>query len=237
MGMLESTIRDDLNQNAPRRMAVLDPLKVVITNYAEGESEQLTAPNHPQREEMGSRILPFGREIVIDRADFREERPNKHFKRLVSGQEVRLRNAYVIRCDEVVKDSSGGITQLNCSYDPETLGKNPADGRKVKGVIHWVSAEHGLPAEVRLYDRLFNTPSPEQVEEGGSFLDNINPDSLSVCSSAILEASLANAEAGDTFQFEREGYFCRDIEDAGEGVITWNRTVTLRDSWAKLEGK
>lgn len=238
MEMLESTIRDDLNEIAPRRMAVLNPLKVVIENYADGDIEELQAPNHPQQPEMESRTLPFGRELFIDRDDFLEVRPNKHFKRLVTGGEVRLRNAYIIRCDEVKKDDAGEIIELRCSYDNDTLGKNPADGRKVKGVIHWVEATHAVPAEVRLYDRLFNRPNPEQLEEGdNSFLDAINPDSLQINRGALLEASLVDAEPGETFQFEREGYFCRDLDDDAEGQPIWNRTVTLRDSWAKISTK
>ena len=231
MGLLEDSIRDDLNVNAHRRMAVLNPLKVVITNYPEGEVEELSAPNHPQNEEMGRRVLPFGREIYIDRADFMEIKPNKKFKRLVTDGEVRLRNSYIIRADEVIKDDSGEIIELRCSYDTETLGKNPADGRKVKGVIHWVSATHGIEAEVRLYDRLFNTPNSDKVEEGQTFLDNINSESLVAIETCYLEPSLADAEVGRAFQFEREGYFCLDA--APEGKPVWNRTVTLRDSWPK----
>ncbi|MCW8887700.1 MAG: glutamine--tRNA ligase/YqeY domain fusion protein [Gammaproteobacteria bacterium] len=230
MGLLEDSIRDDLNVNAARRMAVLNPLKVVITNYPEGEVEELSAPNHPQNEEMGRRVLPFGREVYIDRNDFMEVKPNKKFKRLVTDGEVRLRNSYIIRADEVIKDDVGEIIELRCSYDPETLGKNPADGRKVKGVIHWVSATHGIEAEVRLYDRLFNTPNPDKVEEGQTFLDNINPDSLVAIESCFIESSLADAEVGRAFQFEREGYFCLDATPEGKPV--WNRTVTLRDSWS-----
>ena len=237
MGMLESTIRDDLNQHAPRRMAVLNPLKLVLTNYPAGQVEQLTAANHPQNEAMGTRIIPFCGELYIDRDDFMEQRPNKHYKRLVTGGEVRLRNGYVIRCDEVVKDVNGAPAELRCSYDPDTLGKNPVDGRKVKGVIHWVSAQHGIKADIRLYDRLFKTPNPEQVEEGGHFLDNINPHSLVVNSSSILEPALAQAQPGEVFQFEREGYFCRDITDGDDGQGAWNRTVTLRDSWSTNAGE
>ena len=226
MGVLESVIREDLDASAPRRMAVLNPLKVTISNYPEGQSEDLVAPNHPKFEEMGTRMLPFTREVYIDRGDFMEVAPNKKFKRLVAGGEVRLRNSYVIRCDEVIKDDSGEIVELICSYDPETLGRNP-EGRKVKGVIHWVSADHGAPAEIRLYDRLLKTP-----QAGEDWKDDLNPDSLVVIDNAFVEASLADAEAGVQYQFEREGYFCRDSGTPDR--LVFNRIVTLRDSWAKI---
>ena len=226
MGVLESVIREDLDASAPRRMAVLNPLKVTISNYPEGQREDLVAPNHPKFEEMGTRVLPFSREVYIDRGDFMEVAPNKKFKRLVAGGEVRLRNSYVIRCDEVIKDASGEIVELVCSYDPETLGRNP-EGRKVKGVIHWVSAEQGAPAEIRLYDRLLKTP-----QAGENWKDDLNPDSLVVIDNAFVEASLADAEAGVQYQFEREGYFCRDSGTPDR--LVFNRIVTLRDSWAKI---
>lgn len=232
MGMLESTIRDDLNTNAPRRMAVLNPLKVVIENYPEGKVEELTAANHPQNEEMGSRIVPFGREVYIDRDDFREE-ANKKFKRLVLGKEVRLRYGYVIRCDEVIKDEQGEIIELRCHYDEETLGKNP-EGRKVKGVIHWVSAQHAVAAEVRLYDRLFNHPVPDNAKDGVDYHERLNPESLNVLDQCFLEPALAGATDNERFQFEREGYFCLD-KLSTEQKLVFNRTVTLRDSWAKIE--
>ncbi|MDH5394389.1 MAG: glutamine--tRNA ligase/YqeY domain fusion protein [Gammaproteobacteria bacterium] len=231
MGMLESAIRDDLNANAPRRMAVLNPLKVVIENYPEGQVEQLSAANHPQNDDMGSRNVPFSREVYIDRDDFREEANNK-FKRLVLGKEVRLRYGYVIRCDQVIKDEQGEIIELRCHYDAQTLGKNP-EGRKVKGVIHWVSAEQALEAEVRLYDRLFNHPVPDSSKDGVDYHQRLNPDSLQVLSRCYLEPALANAEPGERFQFEREGYFCLDTGRSEKPV--YNRTVTLRDSWAKIE--
>ncbi len=236
MGVLENCIREDLNATAPRRMAVLRPLKVVLTNYPEGQEEQLTAPNHPQNEAMGSRTVPFGRELYIDRNDFMEVAPNKKFKRLVAGGEVRLRYAYVIRCDEVIKDEAGEIVELRCSYDPDTLGKAPADGRKVKGVIHWVSATRALRAEVRLYDRLFNHPTPDAAKDGGDYKDHLNPDSLRTLTHCMLEPSLAEARVGEGFQFEREGYFCRDPDDH-DGRPLFNLTVGLRDSWAKIEKK
>jgi len=236
MALLENCVRDDLNTHAPRRMAVLHPLKVVITNYPEGQTESLSAPNHPQDETMGSRQLTFSREVYIDQADFMEVAPNKKFKRLVSGGEVRLRNAYVIRCDEVIKDGHGEIIELRCSYDPATLGANP-EGRKVKGVIHWVSAENAVSAEVRLYDRLFNHPNPDKAGEGKDYKDHLNPDSLRTLTHCFLEASLADAQSGEQFQFEREGYFCLDSETVAGDRPVFNRTITLRDTWAKIEQK
>jgi len=233
MGMLEATIRDDLNANAPRRMGVLNPLKVVIENYPEDKVEELNAPNHPQNEDFGKRTIAFSREVYIDKEDFRETANNK-FKRLVLDKEVRLRAGYVIRCDKVIKDEQGEITELRCSYDPDTLGKNP-EGRKVKGVIHWVSAAHAVEAEVRLYDRLFNHPTPDDGKDGVDFKERINPASLVVLSQCMLEPALADAEPGERFQFEREGYFCRDA--GSPDSLVFNRTVTLRDSWAKEEQK
>ncbi|TVT51598.1 MAG: glutamine--tRNA ligase/YqeY domain fusion protein [Sedimenticola thiotaurini] len=233
MGMLEACIREDLDQNARRALAVLDPLKIVIENYPEDKVEMLDAPYHPKDEAMGSRQLAFTREIYIDRADFREE-ANKKYKRMVTGGEVRLRNAYVIKCEQVIKDDADEILELRCSYDPETLGANPV-GRKVRGVIHWASASHGVPAEVRIYDRLFNHPAPDSDKSVESFLDHINPESLRVVQ-AVVEPSLLDATAGEQFQFEREGYFCVDVESSSEKVV-FNRTVTLRDTWAKMEGQ
>ncbi|MBD3671415.1 MAG: glutamine--tRNA ligase/YqeY domain fusion protein [Gammaproteobacteria bacterium] len=235
MGMLESAIRDDLNENAERRMAVLHPIKVVIENYPEGQVEELEVANHPQKPEMGTRTIPFSREVYIDREDFREEAPNK-YKRLVLGKEVRLRNAYVIKAEEVIKDANGDIVELRCSYDPATLGANP-EGRKVKGVIHWVSAQHAVAAEVRLYDRLFNhaTPDAASAKADKPFTEFLNPDSLRTLTHCYLESSLAKAKEGERYQFEREGYFCRDATQAADGKPVWNLTVTLRDSWAKIE--
>ena len=232
MGVLENCVREDLNQHAPRRMAVLHPLKVVIENWPEDKVEQLQAANHPQDETLGTRTLPFTRELYIDREDFREQAPNK-FKRLVTGGEVRLRNAYVIRCDEVIKDANDEIIELRCSYDPDTLSKNP-EGRKVKGVIHWVSAPYGLVAEVRLYDRLFSHPRPDAGKDGKDYKEYLNPESLLTLSHCVLEPNLAEAKAGERFQFEREGYFCAD-PDPSHNKPVFNRTVTLRDSWAKIE--
>ena len=221
---LESCIRDDLNQNAPRAMAVIDPVRVVIENF-EGE-EMLTAPNHPNRPELGERQLPFTKEIYIDRADFREE-ANKQYKRLVLGKEVRLRNAYVIKAERVEKDANGEITTIYCTYDPETLGKNPADGRKVKGVIHWVSAMHNHPAEFRLYERLFTVPNPGAEENIESVL---NPTSL-VVKHGFVEQSLGNAEAEKGYQFEREGYFCADSKDSHPEHLVFNLTVSLKEGF------
>ena len=221
---LESCIRDDLNQNAPRAMAVIDPVRVVIENF-EGE-EMLTAPNHPNRPELGERQLPFTKEIYIDRADFREE-ANKQYKRLVLGKEVRLRNAYVIKAERVEKDANGEITTIFCTYDPETLGKNPADGRKVKGVIHWVSATHNHPAEFRLYERLFTVPNPGAEENIESVL---NPTSL-VVKHGFVEQSLSNAEAEKGYQFEREGYFCADSKDSHPEHLVFNLTVSLKEGF------
>jgi glutaminyl-tRNA synthetase len=233
MGVLENSIREHLNVHAPRRMAVLHPLKVVITNYPEGDEEEVSAPNHPQDATMGVRRLPFTREIYIDREDFREEAPKK-FKRLVTGGEVRLRNAYVIRCDEVIKNNQGEVVELHCSYDAATLGANP-EGRKVKGVIHWVSSKHALPAEVRLYDRLFSHPAPDNAKDGRDFHEHLNPDSLRTLTGCMVESGLASAVAGERFQFEREGYFCVDPVLSREDRLVFNRTATLRDSWAKIE--
>jgi len=221
---LEACIRDDLNENAPRTMAVIDPVRVVIENF-EGE-ETLTAPNHPNRPELGERQLPFTKELYIDRADFREE-ANKQYKRLVLGKEVRLRNAYVIKAERVEKDANGEITTIFCTYDPETLGKNPADGRKVKGVIHWVSAVHNHPAEFRLYERLFTVPNPGAAEEIESVL---NPTSL-VVKHGFVEQSLANAELEKGYQFEREGYFCADNKDSRPEHLVFNLTVSLKEGF------
>ena len=221
---LEVCIRKDLNENAPRAMAVIDPVRVVIENF-EGE-ETLTAPNHPNRPELGERQLPFTKELYIDRADFREE-ANKQYKRLVLGKEVRLRNAYVIKAERVEKDANGEITTIFCTYDPETLGKNPADGRKVKGVIHWVSAVHNHPAEFRLYERLFTVPNPGAAEEIESVL---NPTSL-VVKHGFVEQSLANAEPEKGYQFEREGYFCADNKDSRPEHLVFNLTVSLKEGF------
>jgi len=233
MALLENCVRENLNNVAPRRMAVLNPLKVVLTNYPQEKSETLQVANHPQDESLGTREIMFSQELYIDRDDFMEVAPNKKFKRLVSGGEVRLRNAYVIRCDEVIKNESGDIVELRCSYDEKTLGANP-EGRKIKGVIHWVSAAHAIEAEVRLYDRLFSVPSPDKAE---NYQDCLNPDSLRTLTHCYLEASLADARVGATYQFEREGYFCQDSKFHTAEQPVFNRTITLRDTWAKIEQK
>ncbi|ABQ21385.1 TPA: glutamine--tRNA ligase [Vibrio cholerae] len=227
---LESCIRDDLNENAPRAMAVLDPVKLVIENFAAGTVETLTLANHPNKPEMGDREVPFTRELWIEREDFREE-ANKKYKRLVLGKEVRLRGAYVIKAERIEKDEQGNITTIFCSYDPETLGKNPADGRKVKGVIHWVSAEKGVPAEFRLYERLFTVPNPGAAD---NFAETINPESL-VKVQGYVEPSLVEAKPEFGYQFERMGYFCADNKDSSPQALVFNRTVGLRDSFVKID--
>ncbi len=234
MGVLEDCIRTDLNENAPRRMAVLRPLKVTITNYPEDKVEQLDSSNHPQNEAMGKRKLPFSNTLYIDQNDFAEEPPKK-FKRLIPGGEVRLRNAYVIRCDEIIKDASGNIIELKCSFDENTLGKNP-EGRKVKGVIHWVSAAQAIQANVCLYDRLFSDPNPDGNKEGKDYHDFINPESLIKLEACYVESNLDSVKPGETFQFEREGYFCLDAHSSSDKPV-FNRTVTLRDTWAKITKK
>ena len=231
MGILESCVRENLNENSPRAMAVLDPLKVVISNYPEDKTEQLIAPNHPQNESMGTREVPFSKTLYIDKSDFKEEANNK-FKRLVKDKEVRLRNAYVIRCDEVIKDELGEVVELRCSYDPATLGVNPED-RKVKGVIHWVSAKHGIPIEIRVFDRLFNHPHPDMDKDVDDFTVHLNPDSLITLTQSVVEPSVALAANNLVYQFEREGYFCADSELSASGNLVFNRTITLRDTWVK----
>jgi len=230
MSALEACIREDLDAAAPRAMAVLDPLKVTITNYPAGGIEWVEAPNHPKDDTMGSRKLPFGPVVYIDRADFREE-ANKKYKRLVLNGDVRLRNAYVIHADEVIKDADDNIIELKCSYLPETLGENPADGRKVRGVIHWVEATNALPAEFRVYDRLFSVANPAAEED---FLSVINPQSL-VITQGLVEPSLQSAKVEQAYQFEREGYYCADNRDSTAEKLVFNRTVGLRDSWGKEE--
>ncbi len=226
MMALESCIRDDLNENAPRAMAVINPVKVIIENFTGDDVQRVKMPNHPSKPEMGTREVPFTREIYIDQADFREE-ANKQYKRLVLGKEVRLRNAYVIKAERIEKDAEGNITTIFCSYDIDTLSKDPADGRKVKGVIHWVSASEGKPAEFRLYDRLFSVANPGQAED---FLTTINPESL-VISHGFVEPSLVTAQAEISLQFEREGYFCADSRYSSAEHLVFNRTVGLRDTW------
>ncbi|MGV6816580.1 MAG: glutamine--tRNA ligase/YqeY domain fusion protein [Thiotrichales bacterium] len=231
MEMLESCIREELDSSAARRMVVLRPLKLTLTNYPEGRVEQLSAANHPKDESMGQREIPFTREIYIDREDFIEVAPNKKWKRLVAGGEVRLRYGYVVRCDDVIKDEAGNIIELTGSYDPDTLGKNP-EGRKVKGVIHWVSATHGQPAVVRLYDRLFTHPAPDTDKQVEDWKEHLNPASLVTCPGAYAEPSLGLDDASRRYQFEREGYFWPDTTSSAEALV-FNEIVGLRDSWGK----
>ena len=231
LGKLEFCVREDLNKVAERRMAVLNPLKVVITNYPEGKTELFTAINNPEDENAGTRQVPFSREIYIERDDFMEVPPKKYY-RLSPGTEVRLRYSYLIRCEEVVKDAEGNITELRCTYDPESGNGSSSDGRRVKGVIHWVSAADAIEAEIRLFNPLFTTEDPDDVAEGGSWEDNLNPDSM-IVTRGYLEPSLGEAPIGQPFQFERVGYFCADT-DSKPGHPVFNRTVTLKDSWAKI---
>ncbi len=233
IALLEHCVREDLNRRSTRVMAVLDPLKVVITNYPENKTEELTAVNNPEDASMGTRTLPFSRVIYVEREDFRESPPKKFF-RLVPGGEVRLRYAYCITCKEVIKDEKGDVAELRCVYDPATLGGTP-DGRRVKGTIHWVSAAHCAKAQARLYDRLFSKENPDDAPEGKDYRVNINPDSLKAVE-CLVEPSLAHASPGDRFQFERLGYFCVDKESSPERIV-FNRTVSLRDSWARIEQK
>lgn len=235
MSILEDACRNDLNEHARRVFGVLEPLKLVITNYPEDQKEEIIAQNHPQKPEMGERRLPFSREIYIERSDFMEDAPKKFF-RLSIGREVRLRYAYLVTCESIVKDENGNVTEIHCRYDPESRGGAAPDGRKVKGVIHWVSAQHALPAEVRLYDRLFTAEYPDADKEK-NFKEFLNPESLIKLSGCMLEPGLANASVEDRFQFERQGYFCLDSVEAVAGRLVFNRIVTLRDSWIKISGE
>lgn len=234
MSLLEHSVRDDLNKKARRVMGVLNPLKVVITNYPEGLTEEMDAVNNPEDESMGKRKVPFSGVLYIEREDFMEDPPKKFF-RLSPGVEVRLRYAYFIKCTDVVKDENGEITELRCTYDPETRGGDAPDGRKVKATIHWVSSKHAIAAEVRLYDRLFTDPEPGSG--GGDYKDYLNPLSLSVLKDCRLEPGLADAEPGVYYQFERLGYFTPDCVDSKKGSPVFNRTVTLKDAWAREKGK
>ena len=233
MAWLEDALREDLNKRAERRLAVLRPLRVVLTNYPDGQVEEVDAVNNPEDAAAGTRRMPFSKVLYIEQDDFREV-PPKQFFRLAPGREVRLRWGYFIKCDEVVKDAAGNVVELRCTYDPATRGGNAPDGRKVKGTIHWVSAEHAVEAEVRLYDHLFNRPDPDEVDEGQTFLDNLNPRSLEVLSHAFIESSVKGAAVGSRFQFERLGYFCVD-KDTTAAKLVFNRAVTLADTWAKIE--
>jgi len=236
IALLEHCLREDLNIRAPRVMAVLDPLKVVITNYPEDQVEDIEAINNPEDDAAGSRMMPFSRELYIERGDFMEEPPKKFF-RLGPGREVRLKHAYFITCDEVVKDGDGNVIELRCSYDPATRGGDAPDGRRVKGTLQWVSAAHAYDAEVRLYDHLFAVEDPSKAPEGEDFRANLNPDSLKVLEHCKVEPSLKDAEPGTRFQFLRHGYFCVDTVTSKPGAPVFNRTVGLRDSWAKIAKK
>lgn len=232
MGVLENCIREDLNESAPRVMGILNPLKVIIDNYPEGQTEDVIAKNHPQKPEMGTRVLPFSRELYIERSDFMEDPPRK-YHRLGPGREVRLRYGYYIQFVSMVKDEvSGEILEIHCTYDPESKGGSSPDGRKVKGTIHWVSAEHALTCHVRLYDRLFSVENPDGDKEV-EFIDHLNPDSSVLLENCKVEPELATKQPGERFQFERQGYFCIDSLDSEPGKPVFNRIVTLRDSWAK----
>ena len=233
LSLLEYFIREELNKSCPRAMAVLDPVKVVIDNYPEDLTEEMDVINNPEDPEAGTRKVPFTKELYIERDDFKEEAPKKFF-RLAPGMEVRLRCAYFVRCTSFEKDAEGNVTAIHCTYDPASKGGNSPDGRKVKGTIHWVSAKHAVDAEVRLYDRLFTLA--DLGEATGDYKEYLNKDSLKVVTGKI-EPSLASAKAGDRFQFERLAYFCVDTKDSKEGAPVFNRIVTLKDSWAKMEKK
>ena len=230
VGVLENCVREELDHSAPRAMCVLNPVKVVIENYPEDQTEQLDASNHPKRPELGKRKVPFSREIYIEREDFMEE-PAKKFFRLAPGREVRLRYAYYVTCTDVIKDDDGNITEIRCSYDPETRGGKSPDGRKVKGTIHWACANNSIRVQINSYDRLFNTANPAASDD---ITQSLNPESLQILTECYAEPNLADASAEQAFQFERSGYYVRDIADNDEGMIVFNRTVTLRDTWAKL---
>ena len=235
IALLEYCLREDLNLRSPRVMAILKPLRVVITNYPEGQMGQMEAINNPEDLSRGSRTVPFSRVLYIEQDDFREDPPKKFF-RLAPGQEVRLRYAYIIKCENVIKDDkTGEVLELHCTYDPETKSGSPKSGRMVKGTIHWVSAAHAIEAEVRLYDRLFVKPNPDDTKDGSDFRDYVNPNSLETLTSCRIEPSLAGAVPGSRYQFERLGYFCVDSVDSTPGKLVFNRTVPLRDTWAKIE--
>jgi len=235
LARLENSLRNELNKTAERRMGVLKPLKVVITNYPEDAPEDLLeAVNNPENPEDGTRQVAFSKEIYVEQDDFMEDPPKKFF-RLGPGREVRLRYAYFITCQDFVKDDDGNVVELHCTYDPETRGGDAPDGRKVKGTLHWVSADHALEAEVRVYDHLFSEEDPNDVEEGGDWKDNLNPESLTVIQNAKLEPSLADAKSGENYQFERLGYFCVDTKDSRDEAMVFNRTVSLKDSWARQQ--
>ena len=235
IALLEHCVREDLNRRSPRVLGVLRPLRLVIDNYPEHQVEELEGVNNPNAPELGTRKIPFSRELYIEQEDFSEEPPKGYF-RLAPGREVRLRYGYLVTCVGVVKDQrTGEVLELHCTYDPETRGGQAPDGRKVKGTIHWVSASHALEAEVRLYDHLFTTEKPEEVSDGADYRDSINPNSMETLTGCRVEPSLATAKPGDSYQFERQGYFCVDSVDSSPGALVFNRTVSLRDSWASME--
>jgi glutaminyl-tRNA synthetase len=233
---LEHCIREDLNKKALRVMAILDPLKVIIDNYPEDLTEEMDVENNPEAPETGTRKVPFSRELYIERDDFQENPPKKYF-RLKPGAEVRLKNAYIVKCESFVKDDDGNIIEVHCTYDPESRGGSAPDGRKVRGTIQWVSARHAEDAEVRLYDHLFTKENPDDVSEDGDYMENINPDSLIVLKNCKLEPSLKGAKPGEAFQFIRTGYFCVDSKEYKKGNLVFNRTVSLKDTWAKIVKK
>ncbi len=235
MGVLENAVRDDLNISAPRVFGILDPIKVVITNYPENETEMLEAQNHPQNPEMGTRKVPFSRELYIERSDYMANAPKKFF-RFTEGREVRLRYAYLVTCDKAITNNQGEVVELHCTYDPDSRGGNAPDGRKVKGTIHWLSAAEAVTAEIRLYDRLFSVEFPDADKER-NFKEFLNPDSLQILPDCKVEPGLLDAGPEDRFQFERQGYFCLDAKESDTDKLVFNRIVTLRDSWAKLAGK
>jgi glutaminyl-tRNA synthetase len=232
--LLEFYVREDLNKHSERRMAIINPLKVVIENYPDGKMEELEAINNPEDLSAGTRNVPFSKEIYIEKSDFMEYPPKKYF-RLAPGREVRLRYAYFITCTDIIKDENGKVVELRCTYDPKTKGGSAPDGRKVRGTIHWVSAKHAIQAEVRLYDRLFNNPNPAGVKGNDDFKAFLNPKSLEIRKNCYLERSLKDAVSEDRFQFERIGYFCIDRYDSTSENIVFNRTATLRDTWAKIQ--
>ena len=234
LALLEHCVREDLNQRAPRVMGVLHPLKVVIDNYPEGMTEDFDAVNNPEDAGMGTRKVPFSRVLYIERDDFREDPPRRFF-RLAPGREVRLRYACYITCTDVVKDENGDVVELHCTYDPESRGGSSPDGRRVQATLHWVSAEHAVDAEVHLYNHLFEAADPSGGKDGGNFISGLNPESLVTLASCKVEPSLADAEPGARYQFERQGYFCVDAVDSAPNHLVFNRTVSLRDSWARIE--
>jgi glutaminyl-tRNA synthetase len=234
IALQEHCLRQDLNRRSPRRFGVLRPLKVVLLNYPQGQVEEMECINNPEDPAAGTRMVPFSRELYIERTDYREDAPRKWF-RLAPGREVRLRYAYFITCVEAIKDENGEVVELHCTYDPATRGGSAPDGRKVRGTLHWVSAPHSVQAEVRLYDRLFSVGNPLAVEEGQDWIEHLNPNSLEVLTGCRLEPSLDGAAGGTIVQFERNGYFCVDAEDSTAEALVFNRTVSLRDTWARIE--